>query len=107
MSDYPAGNFWVTNGTLVLETLPDVYVLEFVLINKQAREDFNTIFPYLSEERQAYLTDLVERHPFVKNKMYVDPQTRSDREQAKVNTAGIHIPMSPRLKKIKKRKNRS
>ena len=105
MSKYPAGNYWVTNNTLVLENLPDHYVLEFVLVDKKAREDFNIIFPYLSEERQEYLTDLVNRHPFVKTKMYVDPQTRSDQRQARVNTKGIRVPMTPRLKKLKKRKN--
>ena len=104
MSDYPANNYWVTKNNLVLETLPDVYVLEFLLVDKKAREDFDTILPFLSEERQAYLTDLVEKNPFVKTKMYVDPKTRSDRRQARVNKAGIRVPMTPRLRKLKKRR---
>jgi hypothetical protein len=107
MSDYPKGNYWVTKNVLVLETLPDIYILEFVLVDKKARADFNTIFPYLSEERQEYLTELIEKHPFVKNKMFVDPQTRADQRQARVNTKGIRVPMTPRLRKIKKRKQRN
>ncbi len=104
MSHYPDGNYWVTRHTLVLETLPDNFVLEFLLTDKKARADFEIIFPYLSEERQADLTDLINGFPAVKTKMYVDPQTRHDVRQHKVNTAGIHIPMTPRLKKLKKRR---
>ena len=102
MSELPANNFWVSATKNLLETLPDIYILEFVLMNKKAREDFDIAFPYLTEERQEYLTELVEAHPFVKTKMYVDPKTKADAAQRKINTAGIRVPLSPRLKKLKR-----
>ena len=105
MGDLPANNFWVSGKTLTLETLADVYVLEFVITNRKARTDFDLVFPFLSEERQAYLTDLIEKNPFVKTKFHVDPKTVHDRRQAKVNTRGIRHPLTPRLRKLlKKRK---
>lgn len=102
MADYPEDNYWVTDDKLVLETLPDIYVLEFIVKFEKARADFDIIFPYLSEERQEYLTELIEAHPFVKTKKYIDPKTVSDHRQRKVNTAGIRLPMTPRLKKLKR-----
>ena len=109
MADYPEGNFWVSGKTLVLETIGDTYILEFILTNPKARADFDSIFPYLSEERQEYLTELIEKHPFVKEKEYRDPKDVSDARQRKVNTAGIRVPLTPIVKKIlaqkQKRKN--
>ena len=104
MGDIPKNNFWVSGRTLTLETLPDAYILEFCITNKKAREDFDKAFPYLSEERQEYLTELVEKPPFVKTRFYIDPKIISDRRQAKVNTKGIHLPKSPRLRKLLKKR---
>ncbi len=107
MSDLPANNFWVSSNTLTLEKLPDVYILEFVITNRKAREDFDLAFPYLSEERQAYLTDLIDKHPFVKTKFYIDPKVVSDTRQARVNTRGIRHPLTPRLRKLLKKRRQS
>lgn len=101
MSELPKNNWWVQGSKIILETLPDLMVLEFVITNETARNDFNKIFGYLSEERQEYLTDLVNSHPFVKNKMYVDPKTKADTLQRKQNTAGIRNQLSPRLRRMK------
>ena len=101
MNDLPANNFWVSGSTLTLETLPDMYILEFIVTNRTAREDFDKAFPYCSDERQAYLTNLIEENPFVKTKVYVDPKTRMDAQQRRENTAGIRVPMTPRLRKLK------
>lgn len=101
MNDLPANNFWMSGNTLTLETLPDMYVLEFIVTNQTARADFDEAFLHCSDERQAYLTNLIEENPFVKTKVYVDPKTKIDAHQRRENTAGIRVPMTPRLRKLK------
>ncbi len=101
MSELPKNNWWVQESKIVLETLPDLMVLEFILTNKIARDDFNEIFEYLSEDRQQHLTDLVNAHPFVKTRMYVDPKTKNDDLQRRTNTSGIRHQLSPRLRRRK------
>ena len=104
MADYPKDNYWVTDNKNMLETVPDLYILEFVIIDQKARADFDIIFPYCSEERQEHLKDLIDRHPFVKAKKYIDPKEVSDARQRKINTAGIRLPMTPRLRKLKRQR---
>ena len=95
-------NYWISNTRNALETLPDVMILEFLLTIQQARDSFEGAFAQLTEERQEHITDLINAHPFVKTKMYVDPKTRADAMQRKVNTTGIRHSLSPRLRKLKR-----
>lgn len=107
MSDFPPDNFWMDGKDCLLETLPDLYVLEFILMNKDARIGYDEIFHLLSEDRQTYLDDLIARHPMVKAKQFIDPQEVTDYIQRKDTTSGIHVPMTPRLRKLKKQREES
>ena len=95
-------NYWINSTRTALSTLPDLMILEFLLTNQKARDDFESAFSQLTEERQEHLTDLINTHPFVKTRMYVDPKTRADAIQRKANTAGIRNSLSPRLRNRKR-----
>ena len=78
--------------------LPDQFIIYGLQHVRQARNDFNRLFPSLDTESQARLTELIENNPRASGMVKTD-QVFLDAIQRKDVTSGVRVRL-PRLLRV-------
>lgn len=74
--------------------IPEDRIVYYLGTIPAARWSFISLFPSMLPEEQDRLTDILDRHPFVKTKLIQDPQANSDAfsralDRGPIRTTGI------------------
>jgi hypothetical protein len=92
-------SWWVEEGINYLEgnpndpsnpvKIPDLMILEFLSIIPEARSEFESLYPSLSDGAKSRLTNLLDSNPFIKRGLFIDPKDREDNFQKSLNSGPI------------------
>ena len=66
----------------------DVFIVNALRTSRQARSDFDRLYPTLDQVSQGRLTDLLAANKYA-CRLVVDSQTAADAQQAAQNTSGV------------------
>lgn len=93
-------NWWIDNtGRNTLKGVPgddsnrpiltDDEIVSFLGRIPKARFDYLRLFPTMLPEEQDRLNEILDHHPFVRDKLIEDPQTNADKFSQSLNKGPI------------------